>query len=274
MKHKILIGEMAKLHNISTQTLRYYDKIGLLKPKYIDEDNNYRYYDIEQFALLDSILLLKGLGMSLTQIEKYFSNRNIDSIINLLQDTQKYIKNKINNLKDIEKSIDSKMNFINTYNKDTSFEQCEIIDLPSRKMGFFQLNKKASKVEIEYGLKKIIKSLKYKMSLFNGVITCIIDKKDIYNKDFNKLKSVAILFENNIALKDNFLTIESGKYARIVYRGNIESGKKYYTKLIQWIEENHLKIKGDALLLYVTDATFTSFLDEYITEIQIPIHSS
>lgn len=145
---------MTKLHNISTQTLRYYDKIELLKPKYIDKDNNYRYYDIEQFALLDSILLLKDLGMSLNQIEQYFSNRNIDSMINLLQDTQKYIRSKINNLKDIEKSIDSKMHFINTYNKDTSFEQYKVIELPPRKMVFFQLTKKASKVEIEYGLKK------------------------------------------------------------------------------------------------------------------------
>ncbi|WP_010294516.1 MerR family DNA-binding transcriptional regulator, partial [Clostridium senegalense] len=33
MKNKILIGEMAKLHNVSTQTLRYYDKIGLFKPQ-------------------------------------------------------------------------------------------------------------------------------------------------------------------------------------------------------------------------------------------------
>lgn len=30
---KFSIGEMAKMHNISTQTLRYYDKIGLLRPK-------------------------------------------------------------------------------------------------------------------------------------------------------------------------------------------------------------------------------------------------
>ncbi|WP_423244459.1 MerR family DNA-binding transcriptional regulator [Clostridium beijerinckii] len=31
------IGEMSKLNNISIQTLRYYDKIGLLKPKVISE---------------------------------------------------------------------------------------------------------------------------------------------------------------------------------------------------------------------------------------------
>jgi len=72
MDKKILIGEMAKIHNISTQTLRYYDSIGLLKPRHKDEENGYRYYDIEQFAQLDSILFLKKLGMPLKDIKKYF----------------------------------------------------------------------------------------------------------------------------------------------------------------------------------------------------------
>ena len=34
MKEKYTIGETAVLLGVSTQTLRYYDKIGLLPPKY------------------------------------------------------------------------------------------------------------------------------------------------------------------------------------------------------------------------------------------------
>ena len=41
---RLTIGQMAKLNNISTQALRYYDQIGLLKPRFYDEDNKYRYY--------------------------------------------------------------------------------------------------------------------------------------------------------------------------------------------------------------------------------------
>lgn len=46
MKSKFIIGDMAKIHNVSTQTLRYYDKIGLLNPKVVDKNNGYRYYTI------------------------------------------------------------------------------------------------------------------------------------------------------------------------------------------------------------------------------------
>ncbi|MFD1066530.1 MerR family DNA-binding transcriptional regulator [Oceanobacillus locisalsi] len=44
--HKNLysIGETAKLNNISIQSLRYYDKIDLFTPAFIDPESNYRYY--------------------------------------------------------------------------------------------------------------------------------------------------------------------------------------------------------------------------------------
>jgi DNA-binding transcriptional MerR regulator len=64
------IGEMAALNHTSVQTLRYYDKIDLLKPLYVDEDTNYRYYDIKQSAILDMIQYMKSLGMSLEQIKE------------------------------------------------------------------------------------------------------------------------------------------------------------------------------------------------------------
>ncbi|MFE4813078.1 MerR family DNA-binding transcriptional regulator [Peribacillus simplex] len=36
MQDKLSIGEMAKLRSVTVDTLRHYDKIGLLKPYHID----------------------------------------------------------------------------------------------------------------------------------------------------------------------------------------------------------------------------------------------
>ena len=38
------ITELAKLRKVSSETLRYYDRINLLKPEYIDPETRYRYY--------------------------------------------------------------------------------------------------------------------------------------------------------------------------------------------------------------------------------------
>ena len=42
---KLQIKEFAELTGVSERTLHYYDEIGLLKPRYVDEQNGYRFYD-------------------------------------------------------------------------------------------------------------------------------------------------------------------------------------------------------------------------------------
>lgn len=62
------IGEFATLGYVTVQTLRHYDRVGLLEPASVDPENGYRYYDVDQVATLHRILALKDLGLTLEQI--------------------------------------------------------------------------------------------------------------------------------------------------------------------------------------------------------------
>lgn len=64
------IGDMSKLNNISIQTLRYYDKINLFKPEYVNPGNHYRYYTVRQIFYLDIIKYLKHIGTPLDEIRR------------------------------------------------------------------------------------------------------------------------------------------------------------------------------------------------------------
>lgn len=46
------ISEFVRLTGLSKETLRYYSKVGLLEPAYVDSDNNYRYYDEGSYFLI------------------------------------------------------------------------------------------------------------------------------------------------------------------------------------------------------------------------------
>ena len=73
-------GETASLFNVNIRTLRYYDKIGLLRPEWVDPDTGYRYYSTKQFERLNTILYLKALkvplekNLFLFQVKKYRRN--------------------------------------------------------------------------------------------------------------------------------------------------------------------------------------------------------
>lgn len=85
MKEHYTIGETAELLGVSTQTLRYYDKIGLLSPKYINEKNGYRYYCYNQFHIIDRIKYLQGFGMSLEEIQKSIQSGSVDNLLAYLK---------------------------------------------------------------------------------------------------------------------------------------------------------------------------------------------
>jgi DNA-binding transcriptional MerR regulator/effector-binding domain-containing protein len=63
------IGDFARLSRVSVKTLRYYADIGLLKPWQVDQFSNYRYYAVDQLALIHRIVAYKELGLSLEQVK-------------------------------------------------------------------------------------------------------------------------------------------------------------------------------------------------------------
>ncbi len=62
------IGEFSRIARVTARQLRYYEKLGLLKPERIDAETGYRYYSGYQLPRLNRILVLKDLGLSLDQI--------------------------------------------------------------------------------------------------------------------------------------------------------------------------------------------------------------
>ena len=67
-------GEFARIMRITKETLFHYDEIGLFQPE-LTQPNGYRYYSIYQTEILDTILLLKDIGMPLKEIKKQLVNR-------------------------------------------------------------------------------------------------------------------------------------------------------------------------------------------------------
>lgn len=64
------IGEFSRLGQVTIETLRHYDAIGLLKPVQVDPFTGYRTYSASQLRPLNRIRALKELGFSLEEIAR------------------------------------------------------------------------------------------------------------------------------------------------------------------------------------------------------------
>jgi DNA-binding transcriptional MerR regulator len=64
------IGEFAKVSGVSPKTLRFYDRVGLFRPAAVECQSRYRRYLPQQLQELGTILALRDLGASLSDIRR------------------------------------------------------------------------------------------------------------------------------------------------------------------------------------------------------------
>lgn len=113
MKNNLLtIGELSKRTGCSIKSLRYYDSIGLLKPVYINNDTNYRYYSFEQTKMVDLIQICIHSSIPLKEVKELIctSDGKIDYKY-LIEYGKKITKEKIS-------TLNENLNFLNLLQED------------------------------------------------------------------------------------------------------------------------------------------------------------
>ncbi len=97
------IKEFAKLCSCSTQTLRYYDKIGLLKPDRVDPWSGYRYYIPAQALDFVKIKNLQEADFSIEEIKPLLT-RPDEQVYAAFEDKINRQMEKISKIRKIQKS--------------------------------------------------------------------------------------------------------------------------------------------------------------------------
>lgn len=117
MKTYYTIGETAKLLGVSTQTLRHYEKINILKPCKVDTNTNYRYYSFNQFHIIDRIKYLQGLGLNLTEIGEIIKKGTVSGLLPALEDEWKKSYAELDRIQNRIKDIEWYMEYFNYLSK-------------------------------------------------------------------------------------------------------------------------------------------------------------
>lgn len=100
MKGYLSISEFAGLRHVNPKSLRYYERIGALRPAYTDPDTGYRYYALEQLIEMDMILMCLELDIPLRDAARYRSEEQTLDIRRLLQDGKQKAQEKLAHLQD------------------------------------------------------------------------------------------------------------------------------------------------------------------------------
>lgn len=248
MEWLMTVGQMSKLFNITAETLRHYDRIGLLKP-IINENNGYRYYSVKEMEMLDLILDAKYLEIPLSNIKEAISNKNIENYIQLIDLQEKTIDEKINHLLKIKeqamekkKILNEMLNFQNNYD----FEKLEIVEEDNTIIY----------IPVEYMINSKIKQ-KDNTSISLYLEPWMIMYKAEDKKTLVEDKEFMGIYENNstnLIIDENIKVINvkySGKFIKTKFVGMIEEVEEYIKLILNYFYKDGEKLNLDISVSWI-----------------------
>lgn len=263
MKIRFMAGEMARLHNISKQTLIYYDRIGLFRPAETDDETGYRYYALEQCQDLDVIICLKNFDMSLKEIKAYLQKMTTAERIGLLEDREDMMRKKIEKISRAKKRL--------KYTISSLKKRMDIIPFElgvKRERERFIVSQQVEPPFDEYQLEVAIKQLFQSNSKRDdtGIHELLVCVEPTAQGD-EMFKTAALQVESKT---DEYFA--ESDYAFIVHKGPILSLDVSHKKLMAFIEASGYEALDSAYIDKILfDALAVSDHNKYLIEIQIPV---
>lgn len=95
MKQYFSVGEAAKAAHTTSETLRHYDRIGLVKPSKRDPWTHYRYYTQQDLVRLNTVRALQLMDLPLQEIKKVLEYDDLEKIVDFLAQAEKKAEEKI-----------------------------------------------------------------------------------------------------------------------------------------------------------------------------------
>ncbi|WP_156404369.1 MerR family transcriptional regulator [Peribacillus frigoritolerans] len=282
MQNKLSIGEMAKLRGVTVDTLRHYDKIGLLKPFHIDPETGYRYYSISQYEVLGTIRELRSIGFSLEEIKQFLTDRNVKKSVQSLQKSMANIQEEIKKLQGIHNILMTRLynieHFTNSYsNSDIvikQFEEREYIQLARSVSWADTENLYFGYLELENKIGGIIPALasnKFGDFIKKEYFDEIRQSSD-FSANLSDYQSQSFILVQDEESEQPTQKIENGLFLCSYYGGlTREKMLTQLKKLLHYCDTHDYIITGDAFRIMQVDVSLTDQYDEAYYEIQIPI---
>lgn len=95
MKDDFSISEAAKMANMTSETLRHYDRIGLVNPSRRDKHTGYRYYSRQDIIRLNTIQALRYMDLSLAEIQRILQLDRLQEVVHFFKQAEKRADEKI-----------------------------------------------------------------------------------------------------------------------------------------------------------------------------------
>ena len=260
------IGMFANLCRTTIKTLRYYDDQNLLKPKSVDVETGYRYYEASQIADVHRILALRNMGFSIEEIRKILNGK---SEKDLLQQKKQQIITEISQLT-------AKLAQIESY--------LSVEELDSESLVLIKSLPKVTVATMEKRIESYDELFDCMPQMGEEMerLGCVCAEPDYCFTHYLEpgYKEEDILIEACEAVMEakeeselvQFKELPEVKEAACIFhKGTYDTFSLSYAMILKFIEKNGYEICGNIRESYIDGAWNKDSADEWLSEIQVPV---
>ena len=266
MKDYYKINEIAKLYGIGPDSLRYYEKLGVLTPR--RDTNGYRLYSLKDIYKLNIIRDLRRLDFSMKQIKEYLDRQSVAQTLRLLQGEREYLRQQVTVLQAREQMLGHRIAALLAA-KEQPIGEYTVKTLPDRFC--VRLNEYITRdEEMDFAFKKLHQKHEDKIRDFgNQTIGATVSLGDLQPGVPNVFQNVFFILEDTAEAFDFMLP--EGQYLTTYYKGDYVQSAERILELLHYAEGEGLTLLSDPFELYALDNRDTSRPEEFITQIQVRV---
>ena len=251
----LTIGQMALLNHVSEQTLRLYDRLGLLAPASRGE-NGYRYYDIKQSAVLDIIQYMKSLGISLKEIRTQLEKKDIGQIEAALWEKQRQTEEEIRRLKCQRRALERTIESFARYRAAPPDGTIQMEYIGPRQMYCIDTGVNVYDHDVET-YEEMLRDLKDSLvkDRLPQIYFCnagtILAEKNFINRHFYSTQ-VFVFVDREFVQESLITTVPAANYA-CIYCNDFYKEQAYISRLHDYIRKNNCQVCGEYLCESIAD---------------------
>ena len=259
------IGMFAAMNHITVKTLRFYEEQGLLMPAYVDGENGYRYYTMNQMSDIHRITALKQAVFTLEEMKRLKDNNS----------ERKFLTKKKSDLLAQIAELTRMIAVIDGYllNEDSTLETPVLI----KTVPAVTVAASRRRIHTYDDLFRFMPEMGAEMERLG--CECAVPEYCFTHYLEPGYKEEDILIETCEAVtekKDDsewvqFREFPEIKAACIYHKGSYNDFSKSYAVLLRYIEENGYEICGNIRESYIDGVWNKEREEDWLSEIQIPI---
>ncbi|MCI8308019.1 MAG: MerR family transcriptional regulator [Lachnospiraceae bacterium] len=266
----ISAGEFAKLCKTTRDTLRYYDKMGILTPKK-NEENGYRYYSHNQITTFYFINAYRTLDCPVKYLKHFMENAHSEEFYELVNTQYASLLKMKNELDQKLNLISSVVDLINHVKNTPNGEV--ILEKRSRPIRVFCTDIKSSPA---YSSNDIIKDITNHINICNESKTinafplgCAIMADNFFNGDYAYYKMFSLA--DNAPVSENIYVFPTKNVVSCICDDSKETIYNVYEKIQQYISDNSLAAKSDIYSLSLMNLVDSSETKRYLKYIFVSV---